>query len=80
MTKPLKYIYSNMKKLSILVALLSWITAPVFSQQKNQTENIILITLDGFRWQEVFNGADSSFMRQQKQLKDPQLKEEILAR
>lgn len=27
-----------------------------------KTENLILITLDGFRWQEVFNGADSSIL------------------
>jgi hypothetical protein len=38
--------------------------------QKQKTENIILITLDGFRWQEVFKGADSSFMSQQQNLKD----------
>jgi hypothetical protein len=44
------------------------------AQQKNKTENVILITLDGFRWQEVFNGADSSFMRQQAYLKDPNIK------
>lgn len=29
----------------------------LFAQHK--TENIIIITLDGFRWQEVFSGADS---------------------
>jgi hypothetical protein len=27
-----------------------------------KTKNIILVTIDGFRWQEVFNGADSSFL------------------
>ena len=37
----------------------------------------MLITLDGFRWQEVFNGGDSSFMRQQQHLKDPKLKEKF---
>jgi len=47
------------------------------AQQKNKTENVILITLDGFRWQEVFNGADSSLMRQQKFLVDPQAKEKF---
>lgn len=40
--------------------------------QKPKTENVILITLDGFRWQELFGGADSSFMKQQKFLKDPE--------
>ena len=45
------------------------------AQQKSKTENVILITLDGFRWQEVFTGADSSFMRQQVALKDPLTKQ-----
>ena len=29
----------------------------LFAQSK--TENIIIVTLDGFRWEEVFGGADS---------------------
>ncbi|HEY0655334.1 MAG TPA: alkaline phosphatase family protein [Chryseosolibacter sp.] len=45
------------------------------AQKKQQTENVILITLDGFRWQELFNGADSSFIKQQKFLKDGQAKQ-----
>ncbi|MCZ2340539.1 MAG: LTA synthase family protein [Bacteroidales bacterium] len=27
-----------------------------------KTENVIVVTLDGFRWQELFGGADESFM------------------
>jgi hypothetical protein len=27
-----------------------------------QTQNVILVTLDGFRWQELFSGADSSLL------------------
>jgi hypothetical protein len=30
--------------------------------QSYKTKNVILITLDGFRWQEVFNGPDSSLL------------------
>jgi hypothetical protein len=45
------------------------------AQQKNKTENVILITLDGMRWQEIFNGADSALMKQQQHLKDGKLKE-----
>jgi hypothetical protein len=29
---------------------------------QNKTENVILITLDGYRWQEVFNGAEQRLM------------------
>ena len=28
------------------------------AQAQNKTENVILITLDGYRWQELFNGAE----------------------
>lgn len=31
--------------------------------QTYKTKNVILVTLDGFRWQEVFNGPDSSLLR-----------------
>jgi hypothetical protein len=31
----------------------------------NKTENVFLITVDGFRWQEVFNGADALLMNQE---------------
>jgi hypothetical protein len=32
------------------------------SSQKRKTENVIIITLDGFRWQELFAGADSALI------------------
>lgn len=47
---------------------------PAFAQ-KNKTQNVILVTLDGMRWQEIFNGADSAFMKQQQSLKDAKLRE-----
>lgn len=65
-----------MKKIAILV-LTCFVLQQAAAQQKNKTENVVLITLDGFRWQEVFNGPDSSFMRQQEHLKDPKLKEKF---
>lgn len=33
---------------------------------KQRTENVVLVTLDGMRWQEVFGGADSALFRQSK--------------
>jgi hypothetical protein len=63
-----------MKK--ILLILLVILACDVFGQSR-KTENVILVTLDGMRWQEVFNGADSFFMRQQKFLKDGKLKEKF---
>lgn len=63
-----------MKNLFILVLII--IAGDVFGQA-GKTENVILITLDGMRWQEIFNGADSAFMRQQTFLKDGKLKEKF---
>lgn len=34
--------------------------------QKSKVENIILISVDGLRWQEVFQGADSSLVKDKK--------------
>ncbi len=64
-----------MKK-NLLLTLLIILAGNAFAQSL-KTENIILITLDGMRWQEVFNGGDSSFMRQQKYLKDEKIKEKF---
>ncbi|MBA4058024.1 MAG: phosphoglyceromutase, partial [Marivirga sp.] len=68
---------STIRRIFILILLHIILIVAAFGQQKNKTENIILITFDGLRWQEVFNGADSSFMRQQKYLKDDKLKEKF---
>jgi hypothetical protein len=65
-----------MKKIMIIV-ILSMSLAVAFAQTKNKTENVVLITLDGFRWQELFMGADSAFLKQQQFLKDPILKEKF---
>jgi hypothetical protein len=57
----------------VLILLFPIFSVPVLAQ-KLRTENVILITLDGFRWQELFTGADSTFMRQQTHLKDSEIK------
>lgn len=62
-------------KVTALIILVSLFAPACFGQEARKTENVILITFDGFRWQEVFNGGDTAFMRQQSQLKDPLLKE-----
>ncbi len=49
-----------LKKTSLLLAALLFV-ASAFAQQ-SKVENVIIITLDGMRWQEVFYGVDSSLM------------------
>lgn len=49
----------KMKKIYIGFLIMICITS---NAQSFKTKNVILITLDGFRWQEVFNGPDSSLL------------------
>src|SRR5918993_5027852 len=37
---------------------------------QNKSQNIVIVTLDGMRWQEVFGGADSILLRDKKFTKD----------
>jgi hypothetical protein len=48
-----------MKKLVLITLGLILITFQIQAQKTTKTENIILITFDGLRWQELFTGADS---------------------
>lgn len=48
-----------MKRLWLLLLLLS---ASVLVRAQRKTENVILITLDGMRWQEVFTGAEKQLI------------------
>lgn len=38
--------------------------------QPRETENVIIVTLDGFRWREVFNGADQKILRKEGYVRD----------
>src|SRR6202012_5417375 len=49
-----------MKKFSLLFLILV-IVSPLFAQS-HKTQNIIVVTLDGFRWQELYRGADSALI------------------
>ncbi|GMQ30915.1 phosphoglyceromutase [Algoriphagus confluentis] len=51
-----------MRKFVGFLCLILLTTGSSFAQKKTQTENIILITFDGLRWQELFTGADSLFV------------------
>jgi hypothetical protein len=51
-----------MKKILILLFTLVAITA----SSQNKTENIIIITTDGLRWQDVFKGMDSAIANNKK--------------
>jgi len=47
---------------NIFLIILSFGLFDQMSAQQRKAENVIVITLDGFRWQEVFGGADDSLI------------------
>ena len=59
-----------MKRNIFLIAFvaLHFVTASAIAQAT--AENVILITLDGMRWQEVFGGADSVLLKDKKYVDD----------
>src|SRR5579862_7026272 len=57
-----------MKYLILSLLILQVFSAP--AQSSHKTENIIIVTLDGMRWQEVFGGIDSALMMNKKYTHD----------
>jgi hypothetical protein len=55
----------RIQKVVLLLALLGSALGPAQAQTTPpfKTENFILVTIDGLRWQEVFGGADSAMLR-----------------
>ena len=63
------FVQKRIKRL-ILMGFLSMISFG-FSQQIKGDQKVFLITLDGLRWQELFSGADSLLVRNEKYVKHP---------
>ncbi|HEX8426663.1 sulfatase-like hydrolase/transferase [Hymenobacter sp.] len=55
-----------MKRISLLLLACAVGGTTAAQTRKPQTENVVLVTLDGMRWQEVFGGADSALFRDSK--------------
>jgi hypothetical protein len=60
-----------MKKFCTLITLWVFFGVLVYGQEL-KTKNLIIVTLDGLRWQEVFDGADSQVLSQSRFVKDAQ--------
>jgi len=54
----------------VFYSFLLIISGASIAQSDPDTENIFIITLDGFRWQEVFNGADSDLINNSRYVQD----------
>jgi Type I phosphodiesterase / nucleotide pyrophosphatase len=61
-----------MKKIHLLLSCF-FVLAAGKAQQKIDPPNIFIITIDGFRWQEVFTGADSVLINDTRFTKDTAL-------
>jgi len=48
---------------ALLLTFLLGLCHPANAQSGRETENVVLVTIDGLRWQEVFTGADSTLIR-----------------
>jgi hypothetical protein len=62
-------------KITFLLVI-CFFTKAVFSQQ-DKSPNIFIITTDGFRWQEIFNGADSTIIDNPRYVKDTGLLKQL---
>ena len=51
------------RRLSIII--LAVLAAPAVAGDKPRTENVIVVTLDGYRWQDFFGGADEALLNKQ---------------
>ena len=56
------------KYITIVFLFLFTVTQKVSAQLK--TENLVIVTLDGMRWQEVYGGADSTLLKNKNFTKD----------
>ena len=61
------------KFLRCVCAVLALVAPALFSQvaSSHKTQNVILVMIDGMRWQEVFNGADPALIKEARRTRVP---------
>jgi hypothetical protein len=52
-------------KFALFVALL-FLLSPSHAQKEHRTKNVVVILIDGYRWQELFKGADFNLLNSKK--------------
>lgn len=60
-----------MKKITTTFLFLLMLAGLALAQGKLKTENIIIITFDGLRWQELYTGADSALITNKEYVDNP---------
>ncbi len=61
----------------VFCCFLLLISAAAIAQPASNAENIFIITTDGFRWQEVFTGADSELISNPRYVEDTSLLKQL---
>ncbi|MCB0490883.1 MAG: sulfatase-like hydrolase/transferase [Cyclobacteriaceae bacterium] len=56
--------------MKIRIAFLLLIITTLGVQAQTKTENVFIITLDGYRWQELYTGADPALIKNEKYVND----------
>ena len=70
-----------MRKKCFIIILFLFLFGGLCSVTRAQTsENLVLITLDGFRWQELFNGPDNALLEPETGKADPSFLNEKISR
>lgn len=64
---------TDRKSLSAIILLLTSLWLPVSASSEESAANLVLVTLDGVRWQEVFGGADLSLIEDERYSHNPDL-------
>jgi len=59
-----------MSQRSLIIIFFLFLLLKIPSEAQTHTENVVLITLDGMRWQEVFQGANEDIISSRKYVKD----------
>lgn len=54
----------NKRIFPVLLALLT--SAAAYAQKSNKVENVIIVSIDGLRWHEVFQGAEKALIKNKK--------------
>jgi len=65
--------YSNKKYLFAPLFLTLLLLSVVPSQAEDASQNLVLVTLDGVRWQEVFGGVDPDLIGDERYTESPEL-------
>jgi Metalloenzyme superfamily len=66
----MKYLFASLLLFAFAFPTEKKPTASLSFYDKDTTSNIFIITIDGYRWQELFNGADSSIVANKKYTAD----------